>query len=114
MTKAEKFLKDGVSVEDFINAMPRGEITAWISDQGTCISMEGLKEWLNTPTKPTLSEDEKVILKSIKDDNWAIIGKTDFNELYLANYCKNCDVFVKEIFKKDLFQFIQPRRRIQY
>ena len=62
--------------------------------------------------KIKLSYDEKVILRNIHQDNWANIGKTEFNELYLSNYVKNCDVFVKEIFKKDLFQFIQPRRRI--
>ena len=57
MTNAEKYLKKGVDVEEFLNAIPRGEITAWISNEGTCISIKGLKEWLNTPVKPTLSED---------------------------------------------------------
>lgn len=108
LTNKDKYLKDGVDVYEIANGINEAYLDSYDEeDLVDCVA-----RWFNTTAKPTLTEDEKVILKSIKDDNWAIIGKTDFNELYLSNYCKNCDVFVKEIFKKGLFQFIQPRRRI--
>ena len=57
MTNAEKYLKDNVSVEEFINAIINS-----VTDIGGTYSLE---KWLNNETKPTLTEDERVILRNI-------------------------------------------------
>lgn len=111
MTNSEKYLKDGVSVDEFIKDMFSSQHPEEI-DRVLYLNRGTIDYWLKSNIKPTLTEDEKVILRNIETDNFGIIGKTNFNELYLANYTETRDIFIKDIFIKDLFQFIKPRRRI--
>lgn len=102
MTNADKYLKDGVDVEEFI-----GEFNDFISkqteSQSACVR---LAQFLKYPAKPTLSEDEKVILRNINKDIYTIIG-FDIHGLYLRsdnpNTCKEYSFY--DMFNS-LFQFI--------
>lgn len=106
MTNGEKYLKDGVSVEEFsqklwnyIKSREMNEPTLLIND------------FLNMKIKPTLTEDEIVILKNIDTEMFEKIGKTNSNgDLYLT-YKGDRDT---EDFWwcNSLFQFIKERRRI--
>ena len=56
MTNAEKYLT--VSTKEFKNAI--------INTQGDIGGLYSLEKWLDTEVKPTLTEDERVILRNIK------------------------------------------------
>lgn len=109
MTNGDKYLKDGVDVEEFVNAIPRGKVTTWINGFGTCIVADKLKDWLNSSVKPTLTEDEKVILRATSFGN---------QEIILRDFCGN--LWTRDTDEEDndfcqfnyIFQFIKSRRRI--
>lgn len=111
MTYADKYLKNGVNVEDFIDEIKHiKQVIDWKGEPALFICY--LKDWLNTSVKPTLSEDEKVILKNIYHTKNTIIGRDD-EVLFVYSqdntYCTknyNLNLF------NHLFQFIKPRRRI--
>ena len=109
MTKAEKYIKEelvNTGGERFIY-----EFTKWLQDNGISrIENERinqlLSKFLTSTVKPSLSEDEKVILMNIGEHKW--IGRDNDSDLYLQN---NCRLYINSAFGH-LFQFIQPRRRI--
>ena len=74
---------------------------------------EALYRFFQAKVKPTLTEDEKVILKNIKDD-YITIAKDKAGELFIATERDEYSIRGHNAleFKHDLFQFIQPRRRI--
>ncbi|MBO7695928.1 MAG: hypothetical protein J6T10_25120 [Methanobrevibacter sp.] len=121
MTNAEKYLKDNVSVEEFAN-----EIGTLISNgysaganrkEFWCVNE--VEKWLEEQVTPTLTEDERVILKNIKD-----------HPKYIARQ-KGYGLMAYDEAKRDgktgwsydngrmmssfshLFQFIKERRRIR-
>jgi len=105
MTNANKYLKEGVDVrklaEELYNYLTNIETEGAIT--------ETIEHFFGASCKPTLSEDEKVILRNI-NDMYVIIRRDDGGELYFDRsdgYCFNS----VRIFNH-LFQFIQPRRRI--
>lgn len=103
MTNAEKYLKDGVDIENFTNSLC-GFVENWEL-------RNGIKNFLKKEAKPTLTEDERVILRNIdKKYKYISRGKGDI-ELYLR---KEADDTCSYIFRgyKHLFQFIKERRRI--
>ena len=105
MTNADKYLKDGVDVEEFIDEIKHiKQVIDWKGEPALFVCY--IKDWLNTPLKPTLTEDEKVILMNIREYKW--IGRDNDGDLYLQN---NCGLYINSVFGH-LFQFIQPRRRI--
>ena len=103
MTNAEKYLT--VSTKEFKNAI--------INTQGDIGGLYSLEKWLDTEVKPTLTEDERVILRNL--DSYTEIGRTEKD---VAGYT---DVYIKDknaceslfMFKSNLFQFIKERRRIR-
>ena len=110
MTNAEKYLKDNVSVEEILNSF--GEMYA-DNELQKGVLMLGLKNFLETECKtsaPTLSEDERVILRNIKNNK--AIGRDEDNCLYFGSK-EDGRFFINNTFGH-LFQFIKERRRIFY
>ena len=116
MTNADKYLKDGVDVEEFIRditdnigiAIPNLDTERKVS---LGFYAHELNKWFETPVKPTLTEDEKVILRNIDDTkhNDLVIKRCKNENLIIyngGNWAWQIDIF------NHLFQFIQPRRRI--
>ena len=101
MTNADKYLKNGVTVEQMRQDYNK-----------TGQELRSVFEWLYAPIKTTLSEDEKVILRNIQFQPVAI-GRDEDNDLELKYFEKGIryDCFPEY---NHLFQFIQPRRRIRY
>ena len=109
MTNAEKYLK--VSIKEFIEAIVGTE-----TDIGGLYSLE---KWLYKKAKPTLTEDERVILKNLHYEKGAYeyerIGRTrkdseGYSDLYLIEKDLTITNFNEYI---HLFQFIKERRRIR-
>lgn len=112
MTNAEKFLKDGVDIENFTNSLC-GFVENWEL-------RNGIKNFLKKEAKPTLTEDERVILRNLRYEKGAYeytkIGRTDLDSE------GNCDLILIDSDDESvwwgeyghLFQFIKERRRILY
>lgn len=102
MTNAEKYLKENVNVDEFVSNFLH---------KCNC-PREDLEMFLNDEVKPTLTEDEKVILRNI-NKFYTHIKRTNIGELRIASGTLGAEIYAQiDIFNKDLFQFIQPRRRI--
>lgn len=115
MTNRDKYLKDGVDIIDFTREFGnylnnhRGELL----NKNKKEPREQLHAFLVSEVKPTLTEDEKVILRNIEFKDYIFIGRKESGDLYVNNQENdsfNGMWFI--MFKKNLFQFIQPRRRI--
>lgn len=99
MTNAEKFLKDGVK-EEFIK-----EINAELDISFDQFNVE---EWLNTPCKPQLTEDERTILRNIPKE-YIKIRRNDWQEIeFVQEDCKYRTCYLLS----HLFKFIKARRKI--
>ena len=108
MTNAEKYLT--VSTKEFKNAI--------INTQGDIGGLYSLEKWLDTEVKPTLTEDERVILSNLRYEKGAYeytkIGRTELDSE------GNCDLILIDSDNESvwwgeyghLFQFIKERRRI--
>jgi hypothetical protein len=118
MTNAEKFLKESVSVEKFAN-----EIGTLISNgysaganrkEFWCVNE--VEKWLEKQATPTLTEDERVILRNI-DKNFKYIARVNKQiqvcTVKTSNRGLPCDSGYLFTFNH-LFQFIKERRRIFY
>lgn len=125
-TNADKYLKDGVTAEEFIN-----HFKSWYFNQVNWMgaSLEpatiAIEKFLKTEDKPTLTEDEKVILRNIK--GFELIYRNSSGTLHFVtrrntevnHYCES-GIFRDEAIEdgecvsciNHLFQFIKPRRRI--
>ena len=107
MTNKDKFLRDGVSVEEF-----KTDFCRYLSINGYDISTVGkvcsaLEYFLERPITPTLTEDERVILRNMED---ATHIKRDNGIKYIDK-----DEYIKTYYElpySHLFQFIKERRRI--
>jgi len=107
MTNGEKYLKDGTDIKEFSRNMFNYLVNR---DEPLKIKIEN---YLQEDIKPTLTEDERVILKNI-DKKYTHIGRKDGTpsiELYIKSKddFKHCWCFYNH-----LFQFIKERRRILY
>ena len=115
MTNAEKYLKDNASVEEM-----KKDFFDYLVSDGVygCNSKNIVQKWedfLNTPTKPQLTEDERVILRNIPKE---------YIKIRREKYTKNIYVEKEKVEKEEdweillvfnhLFQFIKERRRILY
>ena len=108
MTNAEKYLKDedmmfelGTKLKEFITE----------NGKGLNLNTSAIYDFFGQEVKPTLTEDEKVILRNIKN-KYTNIGRFDFEGLHLFYDTEEHRVAVKFNRYEKLFQFIQPRRRI--
>lgn len=104
MTNAEKYLKDGVDIEEFIKDL---HCFWWLNEYDIC---EGIRKFLSTEAKkkkPTLTEDERVILQSISKE-YTDIGY-DAGGMYLIELIDtihSAKIHI-DIFNDHLFQFIK-------
>lgn len=105
MTYADKYLKDGVDVKEFNKELFKNCVTGELFNY---INTTAVINWLNSEVKPTLSEDEKVILKHI-NKRFNTIQRNDFGYLILTeNGCKSIgEAMCSFSFYNDLFQFIE-------
>ena len=108
MTNAEKFLKDGVSAENFVNNFVKYRIC-----HKGIFSASTIFEFLREQSKPQLTEDERVILRNI-DKQFIKIGRDKTNGIYFvfATFSTTEARYWANVFD-DVFQFIKERRRIR-
>ena len=107
MTNAEKYLKDGVNgIRPLLDKCR--EIGA--IDSGREYRID---QMLREQVKPTLTEDERVILRNINADFIDTISRNSFEELIL-HYAGTDNEVELHYLKDGLFQFIKERRRILY
>ena len=118
MTNAEKYLNKGASAREL-----REKLANWIFSElgyyeGTEDAIDTvIGDFFDTIEKPTLTEDERVILRNIDLKEWQLIGRKD-EELYLAyiygeSKSTERDYIIDSMYGK-LFQFIEERRRISH
>ena len=107
MNNKDKFLKEGVSVEEICKAYKK-----WLNGKYGGISASlYFEEFIREEAKPTLTEDERVILKHISIDFKYICRNGGF--LYF-NCVKGQKCYLGSPFGYNTFQFIKERRRIQH
>jgi len=105
MTNSEKYLKDGVDIEELATKIIEygvfGDTATW---------KQAIIEFMNKSAKPTLTEDEQVILRNIQlyTGHTITIRRARDSHLYISGGCGLIDFGEYN----HLFQFIQPRRRI--
>ena len=115
MTKLEKYFKDDITPNEAYDLL--FEFVGYISLLNVDSQDERIKTYdkvmnfLNQEVKPTLTEDEKVILRNIDDTKHeGLMIKRCKNENLIVynggNWAWQIDIF------NHLFQFIKPRRRI--
>lgn len=92
MTNAERYLKDGVDIEEMAYD--------YNHTKGTLTSVFG---WLRQQTKPQLTENEKAILRSIPS-GFKSIMRNEYGNLKLITFFSSCCDFW--IFNGS-FQFIK-------
>ena len=110
MTNAEKYLKDGVDSRYFATALYKFIL------QGSNTSEENsilgyINTFLDLPVQPTLTEDERVILRNIDIKAFKTIGRRKSGGLYVR-FIFQGETYNADIFNDNLFQFIKERRRI--
>ena len=110
MTNAEKFLKDGVSgIKPLLDKCR--EIGA--IDSGREYRID---QMLREQAKPTLTEDERVILRNIPTKYWQKIRRDNYGVLEINGEYEELDLHTDNVSDFDeynhLFQFIKERRRI--
>ena len=112
MINADKYLKDGVEnieslIKDFFH------FVGCIEDSNR---YNNIYQFFLSEVKPTLSEDEKVILRNIEcfKESYSTMDKihrTKDGDLYITKFWIDFGEEARLPYKH-LFQFIKPRRRI--
>ena len=121
MTNADKYLKESVSTGEFVSKLEK--YYSNYNDEKGYQGVQDLNEYiviefLNAEVQPTLTEDERVILRNLRYEKGAYeytkIGRTDLDSE------GNCDLILIDSDDESvwwgeyghLFQFIKERRRI--
>ena len=106
MTNAEKYLKDGVSVNELCY-----ELSSYCSSiKFNGFTARKLEGFFNRPVKLRLTEDERVILRNLQPEI-TLIGRTGANELFIA--IDSTDEFVDFYCYDHLFQFIKENEEYE-
>lgn len=107
MTNADKYLKDGVSVEEFFKFW--NNFIDYIHENCIDFNIDNFKTFLCKQVKPTLTEDEKVILRQL--NKWFIvIGKTEYGCIMVQDKCQGNEKHFGVTFDllfAELFEWIQ-------
>lgn len=112
MTNADKYLKDGVSVEEFRNAVFSSSYVDTFETY-KYIGNSSLYCFLKEHAKPTLTEDERVILRNLENTYKYITRKEQGLSIYEKEPLIGNRVGINTYLPYDhLFQFIKERRRI--
>lgn len=110
MTNERKFLNNNVSAYEFSMAF-----NLWcFNNKGLGTSQaDKMQLFLNSEVKPTLTEDERVILRNIDTRQYPTIKRTRIGEIIVISNAKCGDDIICYMYCYDhLFQFIKERRRI--
>lgn len=111
MTNAEKYLKEGINKEELFT----GIANAFFSEC-TENDIARLNNFFNEQVQPTLTADERVILRNIPTKYWQKICRDNDGTLEIRGEYEKIDFHVDSISDFDeynhLFQFIKERRRI--
>ncbi len=108
MTNAEKYLKDEVIESDFPDLLTEYILNS--SNDNSINIRQAIYDFFNEKVKPTLTEDERVILRNIQQE-WKTIFRGNLGTLELHNGKGGWTAFYP---MSHLFQFIKERRRILY
>ena len=104
LTNKDKYLKDGVDVYELVNNMGLLYMSGYSYH-------DNLTYFFNHEVKPILTEDEKVILNRIRNF-YTHIKRTNAG-LKITSGTLGAELGLPfNMFDDNLFQFIQPRRRI--
>lgn len=101
MTNSEKYLKDEVNVEEFLNA---------IIEHCSKSSKNSIETFLRAEVKSTLTEDERVILRNIDTMYKYIYREYGSLRVSLRKNGEESEIFAMY---DRLFKFIKERRRIR-
>ena len=109
MINKDKYLKNNVSAEELAR-----EIVKYYFRTSTPINLEStIREFFNKEATPTLTEDERVILKNIDTRRYPTIKRTKIGEIIVISNAKCGDDIMCYLYCYDhLFKFIKERRRI--
>jgi len=116
MNKADIYLKDGVEykevseeIANFVakRTVPTSEYASKFNDLVLAIDI-----FFEKQAKPSLTEDEKVILRYVNTNLYTKIGKHTSGEIIFRNIYDSYSVITPYFNFENMFQFIQPRRRI--
>ena len=117
MTNKDYFLKDNVSVEEFCMAIRKNDIVKFEPPPSNVayVDLLCLRGWLEDTTTPTLTEDERVILRNINNMCKTIYRGKYTGHIRTTLYCPQPDGLCGEELRcfDNLFQFIKERRRIR-
>ena len=110
MTNAEKWLKEGVDAIDFVEEF-NDFCAMQTNNQASSVR---LAQFLSRAIKPTLTEDERAILRNIDTMIFKKIGRDSNEDIYLLYSVDRGEPPETEAFWyfNHLFQFIKERRRI--
>lgn len=108
MTNSEKYLKDGVDEKDFLC-----DYIDFKNDSKLGFDIDSLGLFLQAQATPTLTEDERVILRNLNEQIWEKIGRDKYGTLSLKTRTEDDENFFNGCYGH-LFQFIKERRRIFY
>lgn len=102
MTNAEKYLK------------PDMRVAMWKDYNQTGQKSKSIWQWLDQEAKPTLTEDERVILRNISKQ-FIKVGRDDANTIYFIfeEFTGKEVKYYANVFD-NVFQFIKERKRILY
>lgn len=105
MTNAEKYLKDNVDVEELIRQLYEVQCNNYNTNMISC------KNFFNSEVTPTLTEEERVILRNIQlyTEQTITICRVGDSHLYINGGYGLIDFGQYN----HLFQFIKERRRIR-
>lgn len=108
MTNADKYLKEGVDIAKLAR-----EIVELNYSNDICLE-DNITLYFRQEVKPTLTEDERVILRNIDKIKFKNIGRTTSGLLCLSdNNSDYKNLSISNLYDH-LFQFIKERRRILY
>ena len=104
MTNAEKFLKDGVDIKEIANGINEAVLDSYVDED----LVDSIYHWFETKAKPTLTVDERIILRNIKKD-YTIVARDKAGNLFIATERDENGVRGHNAleFNRCLFQFIK-------
>ena len=110
MTNKDKFLRDGVSARELFLEFKRYGIR-----HNCYLETDNFEDFMNEQVKPTLTDDEEVILRNLK--SYDTIGRTESGYLIVRDRhtipMEDDEYAYNSMYGfNHLFQFIKERRRI--
>ena len=99
MTNAERYLKDGVDIKEIADGI-EDAILGHCDEEGWA---DSIYRWFSTKTKPSLTENENAILRSIPKGFKSIMRNEHGNLKLITCFGSYCDFWVFN----GLFQFIK-------